>query len=71
MRTPALITASLPVTIPPFSRIVHKIIVDGKVSDLDSRACDNRFKMHCLCITSAEIYLVLKLVLLSVVQIRI
>ena len=32
------------------SRIIHKVIVDGKVSDFDCRARDNRFQIHCLII---------------------
>lgn len=32
------------------SRIIHKIIVYGEVSDLDCRARDNRFQIHCLII---------------------
>lgn len=40
------------------SRIIHKVIVDGKVSDLDCRARDNRFQIYCLNITGAGIYFV-------------
>ena len=40
------------------SRIIHKVIVDGEVSDLDCRACDNRFQIHCLNVIGAWIYLI-------------
>ena len=40
------------------SRIIHKIIVDGEASDLDCWERDNRFQIHCLCITGAGIYFV-------------
>ena len=41
------------------SRIIHKIIVDGEVSDLDCRARDNRFQIHCLIIIGTRINFIL------------
>lgn len=41
------------------SRIIHKVIVDGKVPDLDCGARDNRFQLYCLIIIGTWIYFVL------------
>ena len=40
------------------SRVIHKVIVYGEVSDLDCRARDNRFQIHCLIITGTRIYFI-------------
>lgn len=37
------------------SRIIHEVIVDGKVSDLDCGARDNRFQIYCLIIIGTRI----------------
>ena len=41
------------------SRIIHKIIVDGEVSDLDCGARDNRFQIYCLIIIGTRINFIL------------
>lgn len=41
------------------SRIIHKIIVDGKVSDLDCGARDNRLQIYCLIIIGTRINFIL------------
>lgn len=40
------------------SRVIHKVIVDSEVSDLDCRARDNLFQIYGLCIAGAGIYCV-------------